>query len=85
MKAINIGREYSELSKIFNLARTEPVLLFANEEEFILSRADDFESEVEALRNSIEFQSFLNERTKCKERFSIDEIEKEIAKYDIAA
>lgn len=78
MKSINVGIEDTELSKIFNLARTEPVLLVTNEEEFIFTRADDFESEVEALRNSKKFQTFLDERINCNLSFPIEEIEKEI-------
>ena len=49
-----------------------------NRHEFILSQTDDFEAEVEALRNSQKFQEFLDERIKCKVRFPIEELEKEI-------
>jgi hypothetical protein len=79
MKAIDLAKEKYELSHIFNFARTETVLLLTkNGEEFIISRADDFESEVEALRNSSTFQTFLEKRSKCKVKFSIEELEKEI-------
>jgi len=79
MKAIDLKKERFELSQIFNFARLETVLLLSKDgEEFIISRADDFESEVEALRNSITFQAFLEKRSKCKVRYSIEEIEKEI-------
>ena len=49
-------------------------------EEFILSRADDFEAEVEAIRNSPRFQSFLDKRMECKKRFSVEDVEKEVEK-----
>jgi hypothetical protein len=79
MKAIDLAKEKYELSHIFNFARTETVLLLTkNGEEFIISRADDFESEVEALRSSPAFQTFLEKRSKCKVKFSIEELEKEI-------
>ena len=47
--------------------------------EFIPAEADDFEAEVEALRNSACFQSFLDERMADPGRTSIDDIEKELA------
>ncbi len=78
MKAIDIEKEKIELAQIFGFARTESVLLIANGEEFILSRADDFDAEVEAISNSQSFQSFLDERMKCKTRFPIEDIEKEV-------
>lgn len=78
MKAIDIEKEKIELAQIFSFARKEAVLLLANGEEFILSRADDFEAEVEAIRNSSSFQSFLDERMKCKKRFPVEDVEKEV-------
>jgi len=78
MKAIDIEKEKIEFAQIFGFARKESVLLLANGEEFILSRADDFEAEVEAIRNSRSFQSFLDERMKCKTRFPVEDVEKEV-------
>lgn len=80
MKAINIENEKMDLADIFVLAREESVLLIANGEEFILSRADDFEAEVEAIRNSPSFQAFLDKRMECKKRFSIEDVEEEVEK-----
>jgi hypothetical protein len=79
MKTINLEKEKFELSQVIESARLEPVLLLAeNGEEFILSHADEFDAEVEALRNSLSFQAFLDERMKCKTRYTLEEIEKEI-------
>ncbi len=79
MRTVDLEKENLELSQIFNFARLEPVLLLTDDgQEFILSLADEFESEVEALRNSHSFQAFLDERAKCEVRFPIEEIEKEI-------
>ncbi len=79
MKAIDLNKENLKLSQIFSFARNEPVLLVVgNGEEFIISKADDFETEVEALRNSESFQKFLDERSKYKTTFSLEEVEKEI-------
>lgn len=78
MKSVNIAKEDYRLSDIFSIARIEPVLLLANGEEFIISRADNFEIEVETLRSSSKFQAFLDERIKCRVRYTIEELEKEI-------
>jgi hypothetical protein len=78
MKAIRLEKDNFDFFQIFNFARSEPVLLLMNGEEFILSRADDFDAEVESLRNNSDFQNFLDERMKCKVRFPIEEVEKEI-------
>ena len=79
MKAFDLDKENLKLSQIFSFARNEPVLLVAdNGEEFIISKADDFETEVEALRNSESFKKFLDERSKNKTTFSLEEVEKEI-------
>jgi len=44
-----------------------------------MSEADDFEKEVETLRNSVTFQEFLDERSRSTGRvFSLDEIEAEV-------
>jgi hypothetical protein len=79
MRTINLESESVELSQVLTIARTESVLLLTNDgDEFLLSRADDFDSEVESLRNSPSFQTFLDKRMNWKTTFPIEEIEKEI-------
>ncbi len=47
--------------------------------EFILTEADDFEQEVEQLRNSIAFQRFLDERSsQCQQHMPLDDVLREI-------
>ncbi len=59
------------------MARKEPVLALTSDgEEFILSQADDFDKEVEALRNSQTFQKFLEERSQCTARIPLSKIER---------
>ena len=43
-----------------------------------ISEADDFDAEVEALRNSRRFQQFLDERIRNQTRIPIGEVEREI-------
>jgi len=79
MKSINLLNEKPDLSEIIDLAEREPVLLVApNGHQFILSQADDFDAEVEALRNSARFQAFLDERMKDQVRIPIEDIEREV-------
>jgi hypothetical protein len=79
MRTIDLQKEKFELSQLFDTARSEPVLLLTPDgDEFILSHADEFDDEVEALRNSQSFQTFLDERMKCDIRFPLEAIEKEV-------
>ena len=75
-----------DLEAAIDLARQEPLLLVtADGQEFLLSEADDFEREAEALRNSVSFQRFLEERSRATGRISLDEVEAEIDRESAAA
>lgn len=79
MKTIYLERERLDLTTAIDLARREPLLLVTSEgQEFLLTEADDFENEAEALRNSAAFQRFLEERSRSPRRFSLEEIQAEI-------
>jgi PHD/YefM family antitoxin component YafN of YafNO toxin-antitoxin module len=79
MKTVNLAREKFDLEAVINLARTEPVLLLTPDgKEFCIAEADDFEREVNYLRESHAFQGFLDERSACAKRTSLVEIEKEL-------
>lgn len=81
MKSIDLLKEHPDLSKVIHLAEKEPVLLVApNGHQFILTEADNFDAEVEALRNSRRFQQFLDKRMGSESHIPIEEIEKEIGK-----
>ena len=54
------------------------MLLTADGQEFFISLADDFEQEVETLRQSQAFQRFLDERSASPRRIPLEEIEAEI-------
>jgi PHD/YefM family antitoxin component YafN of YafNO toxin-antitoxin module len=80
MKTILLDDGTIDLKTAINLAREEPLLLVTPEgQEFVLTEADDFEKEVETLRNSETFQRFLDDRSRSAGRvFSLDEIEAEV-------
>lgn len=78
MKTIDLNRDKLDLAAVLRLAEHGPVLLTHEGKEFIMSPADDFEAEVETLRNNVDFQTFLDERRKSQVRIPLEEIEKEI-------
>ena len=81
MKIVNLQDKDKkvEVSDLVQMARSEPLLLLTEDgQEFVLSPADDFEKEAEALRGSSSFQSFLEERAKNGARIPLAQIEKEI-------
>jgi hypothetical protein len=79
MKTIRLDEVKLDLDTAINLARTEPLLLLtADGQEFFISLADDFEQEVETLRQSQAFQRFLDERLASPRRIPLEEIEAEI-------
>ncbi|MBI4559997.1 MAG: hypothetical protein HY706_20590 [Candidatus Hydrogenedentes bacterium] len=79
MKSINLETEKVELGQLLHYAEQEPVLLVTEDgHEFILSEADDFDAEVEALRNSQRFQSFLDTRMAGQGAIPLEQIEKEV-------
>jgi PHD/YefM family antitoxin component YafN of YafNO toxin-antitoxin module len=79
MKSVDLRKEKVDLSQLLHLAEEDAVLIVAqNGHEFIVAEADDFDAEVEALRRSPCFQSFLDRRMSEKSRVPIEDIEKEI-------
>jgi hypothetical protein len=79
MKTVDLAQQKLDLETVLGIARQEPVLLLTPDgREFCLAEADDFDSEVQALRESREFQSFLETRSACQVRIPLEEIEKEL-------
>lgn len=85
MRTIDLSEEELDLEAVIKLASKEPVMLLTPDgREFVLAEADDFDTEVEALRSSPAFQRFLDERSRSNHHISLDEIEAEIDR-DLAA
>jgi hypothetical protein len=82
MKLINLAEQPVDISYVLELAQKGPVVLLAADgRKYILAEADDFDREVEQLRNSVTFQRFLDERSAyrtTKRRIPLDEIRREI-------
>jgi hypothetical protein len=80
MRTIDLTDERLDLDAIIAIATDEPVILLTPDgREFFVSEADDFETEVDALRASPAFQMFLDERSQSKRRIPLEEIESDIA------
>ena len=83
MKTIDLAQHKLDIEQLLTLARQGPVLLLTAEgEEFCVAEADDFEREVDALRNSRAFQQFLDERSQDKRTIPLEELEKEWEQAD---
>ena len=76
MKIIDLEKKKYNLPQLLDIARKERVLLLTGKEEFVISLADNFDAEIEALNNSPTFQSFLEERSSCEMTYSIKDVEK---------
>jgi hypothetical protein len=82
MKMINLAEQPIDIAYILELAQQGPVVLLSGDgREYIIAEADDFDHEVEHLRNSLAFQQFLHERSAYKtnkRRIPLDVIAREI-------
>lgn len=79
MKTVDLAQQKLDLATVLDIASQEPVLILTPDgKEFCLAEADDFEREVQALRESRVFQSFLDQRSACKVRIPLEDVEKEL-------
>lgn len=79
MKTFNLQEQQPSLAELLQAARGEPVLLVEpTGGEFLLSAADDFDTEVNALRASPAFQAFLDERSRPTRTRSFNEYVREL-------
>lgn len=80
MKIINLTDQAMNVADVLELAREGPVVLLTTDgKEYILAEADDFDREVELLRNSTAFQQFLETRSAVgKHRTPLEDVVREI-------
>ena len=79
MGTIDLSARHLDVAALLRLAEKEPILLTNAGQEFMVSKEDDFDAEVEALRRSARFQAFLNKRRKDSTWIPMAQVEKEIA------
>jgi hypothetical protein len=80
MRIIDLTEQAMNVADVLELAREGPVVLLATDgKEYILAEADDFDREVELLRNSSAFQQFLDTRSAVgKHRTPLADVVREI-------
>ncbi|MEA2690885.1 MAG: hypothetical protein QOJ16_272, partial [Acidobacteriota bacterium] len=72
MKTVDLTQKTSSLAEVLELAGDDAVLLRTPEgREFILAEVEDFEAEVQQVRQQPELLQFLDERSREKKTFSI--------------
>ncbi len=79
MKTVTISTKKYSVQEIFSMAKKEALLIkTTGGDSYFVSLADDFESEVELLRNNHRFLSMLDKFKEEKETLSLDDVEKTI-------
>ena len=70
----------SNLEDLLDLAQEDTILLRTPEgQQFIVSsEVEDFEAELESLRNNKEFMEFLDERSREEKTYSLAEVKKRL-------
>ncbi len=80
MKVINLAESRPTLDDVIRLARNGVVVLReADGTAFALAALDDFDVEVELLRNSPDFLSFLRQLSSERASITLDDLRAELA------
>jgi len=79
MRLIDCRIENLPITELFKLAIKDHLFLQdSNGQKFFLAPIDDFPQEVELLGNSERFMKFLEERSKEKARYSLEEVKRRL-------
>ena len=77
MKVIELTQSPLSLDELLEMACQEPVILrLTDHKDFVLSAVDEFELEVELLKNHQEFMAYLDELSTQKATIPLEEVEK---------
>ena len=80
MKIIELGHIHPTLDEVIDLAEEELLVLRKSDGSvFALSPVDDFDVEVELLKNNHEFMDFLKQLSQEKATISLQDLRKELA------
>ena len=80
MKVIELKQAQPTLDELMGLAKKELVVLRKPDGTvFALSEVDDFDVEVELLKNNAEFMAFLRQLSQEKPAISLEDLRKELA------
>ncbi len=79
MKVIELNATQKNLEELLELARRKTVILHQpGQNGFVLAPIDEFDLEIELLRNNPEFMAYLDGLSSQKATISIEEVEKEL-------
>ncbi len=80
MKTINLAAHPVTVDELLHFARSEVVMLIAQDgHEYLVEEADEFETEVTRLGQSVRFMRFLEERRQEAGAISLEELERQLA------
>jgi len=79
MKTLKLTADLPSLSDLLSMARKDIVLVTTEQgDSFVISPADDFETEVQLLRRNHSFLTMLDELKKDKVAVPLEEAEKKL-------
>jgi len=79
MKVIELAGNHNSLEDFLEMARQETIILRkANSQDSVLATIDDFDLELEVLRNNKEFMAYLDTLSEEKATIPIEDVEKEL-------
>lgn len=77
MKTVELSTQAASVADLLSMARRESVLVTTEDgESFLISSADDFESEVQLLRRNHEFLATLDRLKRDRDTIPLEEAEK---------
>ena len=79
MKTIELTLGTASIHELVELAGRENIIIKTQGgKQFVLSELDDFELEVEQLKNSKEFMAFLDQRSKERGTIPVEELRRDL-------
>jgi len=79
MKTIELSDNMPNLKEMLKLASEENIILKTpNGREFVLAEVDDFDREIELIRQNRELMNFLEERSKETKVFTINQVKQQL-------
>ncbi len=79
MKVVEIEKSHPTLDEVINIADQETVILRkSGGKMFVLSQVDEFDAEVELLKNNKKFIQFMKELSQEKPTISLSDLKKEL-------
>ena len=80
MKVIELGHSHPTIDEVLGLAKEGLVVLRGPDGSvFALSQVDDFDVEVELLKNNPEFMAFLRQLSQEEATITLQDLRKELA------